>query len=108
MPTSYKILGQITPTANTLTNVYSTGSSSTIVGTIIIHNFSDLNASYSLIVRPTGTTLNTQHFIIRGGVIPFREQITITGAVTMNANTILVANTNSGSISFNAYGVEIT
>lgn len=108
MPTSYKILGQITPAANTLTNVYSTGSSSAIVGTITIHNFSDTNTSYSLVVRPTATTLNTEHFIIRGGVLPAREQITITGAVTMNANTILVANTGGSLTSFNAYGVEIT
>lgn len=108
MPTSYKLLGQISPSANTLTNVYSTGSSSAIVGTITINNFSDSNVSYALAVRPIATTLNTQHFIIRGGVLPARELITITGAVTMNANTILVANTNSGSISFNAYGVEIS
>jgi hypothetical protein len=108
MPTSYKLLGQISPTANTLTNVYSTGSSSAVVGTITIHNFSDSNTSYSLAVRPIGTTLNTQHYIIRGGVVPSRELITITGAVTMNANTILVANTNSGSMSFNAYGVEFS
>jgi hypothetical protein len=108
MPTAYKILGQITPAANTLTNVYSTGSSSAIVGTITIHNFSDTNTSYSLVVRPTTTTLNTQHFIIRGGVLPAREQITITGAVTMNANTILAANTGGSLTSFNAYGVEIT
>jgi hypothetical protein len=52
--------------------------------------------------------LNTQHFLIRGGVLPARELITITGAVTMNANTILAANTWSGSVSFNAYGVEIS
>ena len=108
MPASYKILGQIVPTLGTITNVYSTGSTSAIVGSITIHNFSDSNASYSLIVRPSAVTLNTQHFIIRGGVLPARELITITGAVTMNANTILAANTNSGSVSFNAYGVEIS
>jgi hypothetical protein len=109
MPATYEILGQISPTANTLTNVFITGaSSSAIVGTITIHNFSDSNASYSLVVRPSAVTLNTQHFIIRGGVLPARELITITGAVTMNANAILAANTNGGSVSFNAYGVEIT
>jgi hypothetical protein len=109
MPATYEILGQISPTANTLTNVFITGaSSSAIVGTITIHNFSDSNASYSLVVRPSAVTLNTQHFLIRGGVLPARELITITGAVTMNANTILAANTNSGSVSFNAYGVEIS
>lgn len=109
MAQSYNILGQLSPTANTLTNVYVTGAStSSIVGTIVIHNFSDANASYSLVVRPINEALATKHFIVRGGVLPAREQISITGAVTMNSSVILAANTNSGSISFNAYGVEIT
>jgi len=109
MAQSYNILGQLSPTANTLTNVYVTGAStSSIVGTIAIHNFSDANASYSLVVRPINEALATKHFIVRGGVLPAREQISITGAVTMNSNVILAANTSGGSVSFNAYGVEIT
>ena len=109
MAQTYEILGQLSPTANTLTNVFVTGaSSSAIVGTITIHNFSDANASYSLMVRPINETLANKHFIIRGGILPAREMISITGAVTMNANAILAANTNGGSVSFNAYGVEIT
>ena len=109
MAQTYEILGQLAPSANTLTNVFVTGaSSSAIVGTITLHNFSDANASYSLVVRPINETLANKHFIIRGGVLPAREMISITGAVTMNANAILAANTNGGSVSFNAYGVEIT
>lgn len=108
MPDSYKILGQINPTANTLTNVYVTGAAaSAIVSTISIHNFSDSNSSYSIVVRPNNESLENKHYVIRGGVIPARELITITGAVTLNASAILAANTNSGNISFNAYGVEI-
>ena len=109
MAQTYEILGQLAPSANTLTNVFVTGaSSSAIVGTITLHNFSDANASYSLVVRPINESLANKHFIIRGGVLPAREMISITGAVTMNANAILAANTNGGSVSFNAYGVEIT
>ncbi len=109
MAQAHKILGQLSPTANTLTNVYVTGaSSSAIVGTITIHNFSDSNSSYSLVVRPINEALSAKHFIIRGGVLPAREQITITGAVTMNSSAILAANTNGGSVSFNAYGVELS
>tara|TARA_R110000868_G_scaffold117737_1_gene312814 strand:+ start:218 stop:547 length:330 start_codon:yes stop_codon:yes gene_type:complete len=104
----YEILGQVSPTANTLTNVFVTGAAtSSIVGTITISNFSDANASYSLVVRPINEALANKHFIVRGGVLPARELITITGAVTMNANAILAANTNNGSVSFNAFGVEI-
>ena len=109
MAQSYEILGQLAPSANTLTNVFVTGaSSSAIVGTITLHNFSDANASYSLVVRTINEALANKHFIIRGGILPAREMISITGAVTMNANAILAANTNGGSVSFNAYGVEIT
>ena len=109
MAQTYEILGQLAPSANTLTNVFVTGaSSSAIVGTITLHNFSDANASYSLVVRPINEVLANKHFIIRGGILPASEMISITGAVTMNANAILAANTNGGSVSFNAYGVEIT
>ena len=109
MAQTYEILGQLAPSANTLTNVFVTGaSSSAIVGTITLHNFSDANASYSLVVRPINEALANKHFIIRGGILPAREMISITGAVTMNANAILAANTSGGSVSFNAYGVEIT
>ena len=109
MAQTYEILGQLAPSADTLTNVFVTGaSSSAIVGTITIHNFSDANASYSLVVRPINETLANKHFIIRGGILPAREMISITGAVTMNASAILAANTSGGSVSFNAYGVEIT
>ena len=109
MPQSYEILGQISPTANTLTNVFVTGaSSSAIVGTITLHNFSDSNTSYSLVVRPINEAIGDKHFIIRGGVLPARELITITGAVTLNSSAILAANTGGSSVSINAYGVEIS
>jgi hypothetical protein len=109
MATDYKILGQVSPSGNTLTNVYITGASTqAIVGTITIHNRNDSNCSYSLVVRPTAQSLDGKHFIIRGGVIPARELITITGAVTMNSNVLLAANTNQSNITINAYGAEIS
>lgn len=109
MTTAYKLLGQITPNSNTMTNLYTTGASTqAIVGTITIHNMNDANAAYSLLVRPTAVAQSNTHYIIRGGVIPARELITITGAVVMNASVLIAANTNSNNITFNAYGAEIT
>ena len=109
MPTQYMTLGQISPSANTLTNVYvSPATTNAIVSTITIHNHSDANASYSLFIRPINETANDKHFIIRGGVLPARELISLTGAVTMNENVILAANTNGPSVTFNAYGAKVT
>jgi hypothetical protein len=108
MTTEYKILGQVSPSANTLTNVYVTGASTqAIIGTITINNRSDSNASYSLVVRPSGNALDGKHYIVRGGVLPARELVTITGAVAMNSSVVLAANTNGSSVTFNAYGAEI-
>jgi hypothetical protein len=83
-------------------------SSSAIVSTITLHNFSDSNTSYSLLVRPINEAEDSKHYIIRGGILPARELVTITGAVTMNSSAILAANTGGSSVSFNAYGVEIS
>ena len=115
MPSQYKTLGQISPSANTATNVYvspatvSGGSApvNTVIGTLTVHNHTDANASYSFFVRPISQTLADKHFIIKGGVVPARELVTITGAVCMNSSVILAANTNKAGITFNAYGVEI-
>ena len=109
MANSYKILGQLEPTPNTITNVYVTGASaSAIVSALTITNLTDSNSSYSLIVRPINEALSNKHFIIRGGILPGREQITISSAATMNSNVILAANTNGTNVSFQAYGAEIT
>ena len=115
MPSLYKTLGQISPAANTTTNVYvspavQAGGSSpvnTVIGTLTVHNHTDANASYSFFVRPIAQTLADKHFIIKGGIVPARELVTITGAVCMNSSVILAANTNKTGITFNAYGAEI-
>ena len=113
MPSQYRTLGQISPAANTTTNVYvspaAIGSApvNTVVGTLTVHNHTDADASYSFFVRPINETLANKHFIIKGGVVPARELVTITGAVCMNSSVILAANTNKTGISFNAYGAEI-
>ena len=95
MANSYKILGQLEPTPNALTNLYVTGASaSAIVSALTITNLTDSNSSYSLVVRPINESLGDKHYIIRGA--------------TLNSNVILAANTNGTNVSFQAYGAEIT
>ena len=110
MTTAYKTLGQVVVTQYTMTNVYSTGASSqAIVGTITLKNLDPVNnCSYSLVARPSAQTEDRRHFIIRGGILPAGELITITGAVCMNSNCILAANTTGTSVVVHAYGAEIS
>lgn len=106
---TYKILGQVNPTANTMSNVYVVpGATEGVVNSIIISNQAATNASFSLVVRPTSEALDSKHYIVRGCVVPASDTMTMTLSLTLPADAILAANTNSSSLSFGAYGVEIS
>lgn len=114
MPNYYKILGQIAPTANTLTNAYSTGSASAVLNTIYICNQGVANANVDLIVRPTGVALGNQHFVLRQQNLPAAETLVLNLNITMNTNTIIASNiarrsgeTTTPDCSISVFGVEI-
>ena len=109
MAQSYKILGQVNPTANTLSNVYVTPNATEgVVNSIVISNLSATNSSFSLVVRPVDEALDDKHYIVRGCVVPGSDTLTMTLSLTLQNNVILAANTNSSNLSFGAYGVEIS
>jgi hypothetical protein len=55
----------------------------------------------------SATAANT-YFIVRGGIVPASDTATLSLGVTLPAGAILAANSNSGSISISAFGVEIS
>ena len=113
MPNTYKILGQVNPSANTQSNLEVVpAATEVIINSIQISNQSATNASYSLMVFPaaefSSPASNGRHFIIRGGTIPASDAATLTLSLSLPAGAIVAANTNSASLSFSAFGVEIT
>ena len=110
---TYKILGQINPTANTQSNVYVVPAlTESVVNSITISNQGTTNASYSIIVMPSSDyaapASNGKYFLIRGSVMPVNDAATLTLSLTLPAGAILAANTNSANLSFSAFGVEIS
>jgi hypothetical protein len=116
MPTTtYKILGQTLPSANTLSNVYVVPTStSTIVNTITITNQDTANANVDIIVRPVNEALAAKHYLLKGVTIPRADTLIISPGLTLNASVILavnnavVAGETFANVSFNAFGVELT
>ena len=108
MPQTYKVLGQISPTANTLSNVYTVpASNSAVISTITICNQTATNASYSIAVAPAGVTDNVRHYLIRGGVVPAADSIGVTLGITVSATDQVRANASVANISFNVFGSEV-
>ena len=112
MAQSFKRLGAINPTANTQTNVYVVpAATEAVVSTVTICNQSASNASFSLIMMPASvfaSPAGAAHFLIRGATVPAADSIILTIGLTANAGSVLVANTSNASISFAAFGSEIS
>ena len=108
MATTYKILGQAAPTANTLTDVYTVPSATqAVISTITVCNQTASNASYSIAVAANGAADANTQYIIRGGVVPAADSIGITLGITVDAADVIRANTNQSNVSFNIFGSEI-
>ena len=114
MSQTYKILGQIQPSVNTATNVYSSGVNSVVIQSIYICNQDSANANVDIIVRPVGTALGNQHYILQNQLVGAADTIVLNLNITMNSSVVLVANnrykageSKAANVSFSAFGVEI-
>ena len=110
---TYKILGQVNPSANTQSNVYVVpAATEAVVNSITVANQGTSNVSYSVIVMPTAEfaspASNGKYFLIRGSSMPGGDTATLTLSLTLPAGAVLAANTNSADLSFSAFGVEIS
>jgi hypothetical protein len=108
MATNYKILGQLNPTANVLSAVYTVPSANqAVISTIIVCNQSIADAAYSIAVVPGGETDNVKHYIVRGGAVPAADALAFSLGLSLGAGDVVRANTTSGNLSFSIFGAEI-
>ncbi len=111
MANSFKILGQVNPTANTQSNVYVVPTATAaVINSINIDNTGTANASYSIIIVPSAdnsTSPLPKHFILRGSIAPSGDTVLLDFPLTLPAGTVVAANTNNGSLAISAFGVEV-
>jgi hypothetical protein len=108
MATTYKVLGQVEPSATTATTLYTVpADTQTVVSTITVCNQAGTAATYRIAVRPAGATLADQHYIVFGATVPASDSTFITAGITLNATDVLTVYASSATVSFNAYGSEI-
>jgi glucose-6-phosphate dehydrogenase assembly protein OpcA len=109
MPTTYKVLGQSSPVANTLTTLYTVPSStSTVVSTITIANLANASATFRIAVRPAGASIANQHYIAYDVTIAALDSLTLTLGVTLATTDVLSVYASTATMAFAAYGSEIS
>ena len=108
MATNYKILGQLNPTANTLSNVYTVPSANqAVISTVTVCNQSIADAAYSIAVSPGGEADAVKHYIVRGGTVPAADALAFSLGLSLGAGDVVRANTTSSNLSFSIFGAEI-
>jgi hypothetical protein len=108
MATSYKVLGQSAPTANTLTTAYTVPSSTeTVVSTITACNLGPAPTTYKIAIIKDGGSVANEDYIVYDASIAPQGTMTFTLGLTLNAADEIDVESFNGLVSFNIFGSEI-
>jgi hypothetical protein len=108
MATTYKVLGQVNPTAATATTLYTVpAGTQTIVSTISVCNLTGGELGFRIAIRPAGETLATKHYIAYDAKVSGNDTTFITVGATLSAGDVITVYESGADIVFNAFGSEI-
>jgi len=109
MATTYKVLGQVAPSATTATTLYTVPASrSTVVSTIAVCNRAATSATYRVAIRPAGATLSNEHYIAYDSTLAANDSTMITIGVTLATTDVITVYASTANTSFSAFGSEIS
>ena len=109
MATAYKTLGQLNPSATTLTTLYTVpAATSAVVSTITVCNQTATAATYRIAVRPAGASIANQHYIVYGATVAASDTTALTLGITLAATDVISVYASTANLSFSAFGSEIS
>lgn len=109
MATNYKVLGQLNPSATTATALYTVPSATeAVVSTIVVCNQAASAATYRISVRPDDETLAAKHYLAYDVTVGASDSTTLTLGITLDAADVLEVYASTTTLSFNAFGSEIS
>ena len=108
MAATYKVLGQVNPSATTATTAYTVPSATeTVISTITVANIGAAPATYRLAVRPDGEALANKHYIVYDSSVAPQSTDTLTLGITLNATDVVTVYSSTATMAFNLFGSEI-
>lgn len=111
MATVYKVLGRRASAATTEEELYTVpADTEAVVSTLVVCNRSASARTYRIAIKPTAaTTLADEHYIAYDVAIAANDTTALTLGITLAAtNSIRVYASASSSLTFTAFGSEIT
>ena len=109
MPTTYKILGQQSPLASTLTTIYTVpANTQSVVSTITCANFGATSTNVSLSVHVANAAWAANMQVANNISVSTQNSLALTLGVTLGAGDTIRANCSTANIAVNIFGSEIS
>jgi glucose-6-phosphate dehydrogenase assembly protein OpcA len=109
MPTVYKVLGQSNPAATTLTTLYTVpAATETVVSSIVIANLAATTATFRIAVRPNGAAIANSQYVGYDITVGASDSTVLTLGITMDATDVLSVYASTATVTFSAFGSEIS
>ena len=109
MAVSYKVLGQVKPSAATATTLYTvpTGSGNyAVASTLTIVNLGSDVDSVRVAVRPAGATLEDKHYVLYEVGLSANATQFYTIGLTLASTDVVTVYSTDGECSFSLFGSE--
>lgn len=107
MATTYKVLGQASPAATTLTDLYVVpAATQAVCSTLSICNRGS-STTFHVAVRPAGAAIANQHYIVFDTAISSNDSLFLTLGVSLAATDVVTVYAGSSNLSFSLFGSEI-
>ena len=109
MAESFKVLGQVAPSATTLTDLYTVPAlTSTTVSTIVVANRSVTATTFRISVAIANAADDVKQYIFYDQLIDGNSSFTATIGMTLATTDRIRVYATAATLSFSAFGVEIT
>jgi glucose-6-phosphate dehydrogenase assembly protein OpcA len=109
MATAYKVLGQSNPAATTATTLYTVpASTQAVISTLVVCNQASTAATFRLAVRVGGAALAASQYLAYDVTVGAADSTALTLGITVAATDIVTIYGSSATLSFTAFGSEIS
>jgi hypothetical protein len=107
MATTYKVLGQVAPSASTMTDLYTVPAGTSTVCSTLSVCARGATSSFRIAVRPAGATLADEHYMVYDNWVDARDSVFLTLGITLAATDVISVWADQATVTFQLYGSEI-
>lgn len=107
MPTALKVLGQVVPSAASLTTLYTVPAlTTTICSSLVVSNSSATPTSFRVAVRPAGAAIDPKHYLYYDVPIAGNDTFVASIGISLAQSDVVSVYSTLATCSFNLFGQE--